>query len=287
MGKVVYEKRDRIGYVTLNRPEALNALDDELNDALWSAWADFNADDSVDVAIVTGAGKAFCSGADLKSFLPKWEHATMLDARKNAARGIGGGITRGQHRITKPIIAAVNGVAIGGGFELALACDIRIASEKAKFGVFEVRQGLHQGDGGIVRLVAIAGVGTALDLTLTGREVSAEEAYRLGLVNKVVPHEELLPTAESWARMILANGQQAIRSAKETILEVIGRPLDDALKIARQIAEAFEAAHERGIVHRDLKPANIKVRDDGTVKVLDFGLAKALDPASGFGLQAG
>jgi len=155
----------------------------------------------------------------------------MLDARKNAARGIGGGITRGQHRITKPIIAAVNGFAIGGGFELALACDIRIASEKAKFGVFEVRHGLHQGDGGIVRLVAIAGVGTALDLTLTGREVSAEEAYRLGLVNKVVPHEELLPTAESWARMILANGQQAIRSAKETILEVIGRPLDDALRL--------------------------------------------------------
>ena len=231
MARVVYEKRDRIGYITLNRPEARNALDDELNDALWEVWADFRADETVDVAIVTGAGKAFCSGADLKTFLPKWEHATMLDARKNAARGIGGGITRGQHRITKPIIAAVNGFAIGGGFELALACDIRIASEKAKFGVFEVRQGLHQGDGGIVRLVAIAGIGTALDLTLTGREVPAKEAYRLGLVNQVVPHEELLPTAESWARTILANAQQAIRSAKETILEIVGRPLDDALRL--------------------------------------------------------
>ena len=231
MSKVLFEKRNRIGYVTLNRPEALNALDDELNDALWDVWADFSSDGSVDVAIVTGAGKAFCSGADLKSFVPKWEHANMLDARKNAARGIGGGITRGQHRITKPVIAAINGYAIGGGFELALACDIRIASEKAKFGVFEVRQGLHQGDGGIVRLVAIAGVGTALDLTLTGREVSAEEAYRLGLVNKVVPHEELLTTAESWAQMILKNGQQAIRSAKETIHDVIGRPLDDALRL--------------------------------------------------------
>jgi len=231
MPNVVYEKRDRIGYVTLNRPEAMNALDDGLNAALWEVWADFDADESVDVAIVTGTGKAFCSGADLKTFLPKWEHANMLEARKNAARGIGGGITRGQHRITKPIIAAVNGFAVGGGFELALACDIRIASEKARFGVFEVRQGLHQGDGGIVRLVAIAGVGTALDLTLTGREVSADEAYRLGLVNKVVPHEELLPTAELWARGILANGQQAIRSAKETILEVIGRSLDDALRL--------------------------------------------------------
>jgi len=231
MANVVYEKRDRIGYVTLNRPEAMNALDDGLNAALWEVWADFDADESVDVAIVTGAGKAFCSGADLKTFLPRWERANMLEARKNAARGIGGGITRGQHRITKPIIAAVNGFAVGGGFELALACDIRIASEKARFGVFEVRQGLHQGDGGIVRLVAIAGVGTALDLTLTGREISAEEAYRLGLVNEVVRHEELLSTAELWARRVLANGQQAIRSAKETILEVIGRPLDDALRL--------------------------------------------------------
>jgi enoyl-CoA hydratase len=229
--KVVYEKRDRIGYVTLNRPETLNALDQELNDGLWDVWADFQTDDSVDVAIVTGAGKAFCSGADLTSFIPKWEHATLLDVRKNVGRGIGGGITRGQHRITKPIIAAINGYAIGGGFELALACDIRIASENAKFGVFEVRRGLHQGDGGIVRLVAIAGLATALDLTLTGREVSAQEAYRLGLVNQVVPHGELMPAAERWAGMILANSQQAIRSAKETILEVIGRPLDDALRL--------------------------------------------------------
>ena len=115
MGKVVYEKRDRIGYVTLNRPEALNAPDDELNDALWEVWADFNADDSVDVAIVTGAGKAFCSGADLKTFIPKWEHATMLDARKNAARGIGGGITRGstgsRSRSSLPSTVSRSGVA--------------------------------------------------------------------------------------------------------------------------------------------------------------------------------
>jgi len=231
MGSVLFEKRNQIGYITLNRPEALNALNDELNDALWDVWGEFNTDNALDVAIVTGTGKAFCSGADLKSFIPRWEHANMLDVRKNVARGIGGGITRGQHRISKPIIAAVNGFAIGGGFELALACDIRVASEKAKFGVFEVRQGLHQGDGGIVRLVAIAGIGTALDLTLTGREVSADEAYRLGLVNKVVSHESLLETAEDYARMILKNSQQAIRSAKETIQEVIGRTLDDALRI--------------------------------------------------------
>jgi len=231
MRKATCEKKNRIAYVTLNRPDALNALDGDLNDELWAIWKDFNEDASVDVAILTGAGKAFCAGADLKSFIPKWEHANMLDARRNAACGIGGGITRGQHRITKPIIAAINGHAIGGGFELALACDIRIASDSAKFGVFEVRQGLHQGDGGLVRLVAIAGVAVALELTLTGREVLADEALRLGLVNKVVPAEQVLSTAEGYANMILGNSQQAIRSAKETVMDIIGRPLDDALRL--------------------------------------------------------
>lgn len=230
-GKTLYEKKNRIAYVTLNRPGALNALDDGMNDELWAIWRDFNDDPAVDVAILTGAGKAFCAGADLKSFIPERERANMLDARRSVARGIGGGLTRGQHRITKPVIAAVNGYATGGGFELALACDIRIASDAARFGVFEVRQGLHQGDGGLVRLVAIAGIAVALELTLTGRELPAEEALRLGLVSQVVPGSELLPAAESCARMILGNSQPAIRSAKETILDLIGRPLDDALRL--------------------------------------------------------
>ena len=223
MNTVNFEKRNRIACITLNRPTALNALDDELNHQLANVWADFSKDDSVDVAILTGEGHAFCGGADLRTFIPKWEQASMLDVRKNTARGVAGGITRGQHRITKPIIAAINGVAIGGGFELALACDIRIASEKAKFGVFEVRHGLHQGDGGIVRLVAIAGIGVALDLTLAGREITAQEASGLAVRLPRGPHEELLPTAEQYAQMIVGNSQQAIRSAKETILEVIGK----------------------------------------------------------------
>lgn len=249
MARVLYEKRKRIGYITLNRPDALNALDDELNSELWAVWEDFAKDESVDVGIITGAGKAFCSGADLKTFIPKWEKGNMLDVRRNIPTGIGGGITRGQHSITKPIIAAINGHAIGGGFEMALACDIRIASEKAKFGVFEVRYGLHQGDGGIVRLVAIAGLAAALELTLTGREVAAEEAYRLHLVTKVVPHENLMEIAEQYASMIMNNSQQAIRSAKETILDVVGRTLDDALRIETLNAYSslgdFSEARER------------------------------------------
>ncbi len=229
--KLHYTKMDRIAYLALNRPDALNALDAELNDELWQAWRDFSEDPAVDVAILSGEGKAFCAGADLKTWIPKWEHATMLDARRNAASGIGGGITRGQHRISKPIIAAIHGHAIGAGFELALACDIRIAAENAKFGVFEVRHGLHQGDGGLVRLVAIAGTAVALDLTLTGRPVDAEEALRLGLVSRVVPADQLLASAQDCAQMILGNSQQAIRSAKETVLDLIGRPLDDALRL--------------------------------------------------------
>ncbi|MCX7170162.1 MAG: enoyl-CoA hydratase-related protein [Proteobacteria bacterium] len=231
MNKVLYEKKGRIAYVTLNRPEALNALDDELNRELWEVWRDFAADAERDVAILTGSGKAFCAGADLKTYIPQWEHANMLDVRHNVAHGLGGGLTRGQHRITKPVICAVNGHAIGGGFELALACDIRIASETAKFGVFEVRYGIHQGDGGLVRLVAVAGTAVALDLTLTGREVLADEALRLGLVNRVVPAGEVMATAEAYAQMILRNGQQAVRSAKETIMDIVGRQLDDALRL--------------------------------------------------------
>jgi len=229
--KTLCEKRNRIAYVTLNRPQALNALDDELNDELGAIWQDFADDPTVDVAILTGAGRAFCAGVDLKTLRAKWENATMLDVRRNASCGIGGGITRGRHRISKPIIAAVNGLAVGGGFELALACDLRVAAETASFGVFEVRHGLHQGDGGLVRLMAIAGTAVALELSLTGRKITADEALRFGLVSRVVPAGEVMAAAETYAGMILANSQRAVRSAKETVLDLAGRPLDDALRL--------------------------------------------------------
>src|SRR5262249_47007178 len=135
------------------------------------------------------------------------------------------------HRITKPIIAAVNGWALAGGFELSLACDIRIASTNARFGSFEIRRGFHHGDGGIVRLMAMVGLSRTLDIVLTGREIGAEEALRMGLVSAVVPPEELIPTAEEYARRIVSYSQVAVRSAKQTIQEVIGRRLDDALQL--------------------------------------------------------
>jgi enoyl-CoA hydratase/carnithine racemase len=231
MPKLLYEKRNRIAYLTLNRPEAKNAIDPELHELLWEAWEDFRDDEALDVAIVTGAGDSFCSGADLKTYIPPWiQDATPRKVRDNVATGLGG-LTRGLHRIYKPTIAAVNGWALAGGLETALACDIRIASERAQFGSFETRRGYHHGDGGIVRLVNVCGAGVALEMLLTAEPIDAERALRCNLVSRVVPHDQLLPAAENLAGKILRNSQTAVRSAKETILDVIGRPLDEQLRI--------------------------------------------------------
>ena len=227
---VLYEKRDRIAYVTLNRPEARNAIDVATHEALWRTWEDFRDDDEVYVAILTGAGEAFCAGADLKTFIPPWMDATPAKVRDNVATGLGG-LTRGLHRIYKPVIAAVNGWALAGGLETALACDIRIASERAMFGSFEARRGYHHGDGGIVRLVNTVGVGIALEMLLTAEPIDAQRALQCNMVSRVVPHDSLMEEAELTARHILRNSQKAVRSAKETILDVIGRPLDDQLRI--------------------------------------------------------
>jgi enoyl-CoA hydratase/carnithine racemase len=230
MPKVLYRKEDRVAYLTLNRPEAKNAIDKEMHALLWHAWEDFRDDDAVDIAILTGTGDAFSAGADLKTYIPPWIGADARRVRDNVATGIAG-ITRGLHRIYKPVIAAVNGWALAGGLELALACDIRVASEQAQFGSFEARRGYHHGDGGIVRLVNTCGVGLALEMLLTAEPISAERALQCNLVARVVPHDSLMDAAEALAATILRNDQAAIRSAKETILDVIGRPLDDQLRL--------------------------------------------------------
>lgn len=231
MSKVLYEKRDRIAYVTINRPEARNAIDPDVHRLMIETWADFRDDEAVDVAILTGAGDdAFCAGADLKTYIPPvMENATPHDIREIVELGLNG-FTRGMHRIYKPIVAAVNGWALAGGLETALACDIRIASERAMFGSFEVRRGFHHGDGGLVRLVNTCGTGIALEMLLTGEPIDARRALQCNLVSKVVPHERLMDEAETVARQILRNSQRAIRSAKQTILDVIGQPLDFQLR---------------------------------------------------------
>ena len=230
MSKVLYEKRDRIAWVTINRPEARNAVDPDVHRLMIETFGDFAEDDSVDVAILTGAGEAFCAGADLKTYIPPIiEQSSPGRIREIVELGFNG-ITRGMHRIPKPIVAAVNGWALAGGLETALACDIRIASERAMFGSFEARRGYHHGDGGIVRLVNSCGVGVASHMLLTAEPVDARQALEWGLVTKVVPHDDLLAEAETVAHQILRNSQRAVRSAKQTILDVIGQPLDAQLR---------------------------------------------------------
>ena len=228
MSKLIYEKRDRIAYLTINRPEARNAVDPDVHRLMIEAWTDFRDDDSVDVAILTGAGEAFCAGADLKTYIPAFMRGEM-DIRGIVETGLNG-FTRGLHRIYKPIIGAINGWALAGGLETAMACDIRIASERAMFGSFEARRGFHHGDGGLARLVNTCGVGVAMQMLLTAEPIDAERALQCNMVNKVVPHEKLMEEAELVARQILRNSQPAVRSAKQTILDVIGQPLDFQLR---------------------------------------------------------
>ena len=231
MSKVLYEKRDRIAYVTINRQEARNAIDPDVHRAMIETWADFRDDDSVDVAILTGAGdEAFSAGADLKTYIPQYlADAGPSDVREIVELGLNG-FTRGMHRIYKPIVGAINGWALAGGLETALACDIRIASDRAMFGSFEARRGFHHGDGGLVRLVNTCGVGVAMQMLLTAEPIDAQQALQCNLVSKVVPHERLMDEAELTARQILRNSQRAVRSAKQTILDVIGQPLDFQLR---------------------------------------------------------
>jgi enoyl-CoA hydratase/carnithine racemase len=225
-----YEKRDRIAFVTLNRPDAKNAIDLAMHDELCRIWRDFRDDDRVDVAILSGIGDAFCAGADLRTWVPaNYVDATPSRVREIVDMGLGG-LTRGLHRIYKPVIAALNGWALAAGLELALACDLRVASERAMLGSFEARRGFHHGDGGIVRLVNTCGVGVAMQLVLTAEPVDAQRALQCNLVTKVVAHERLMEETELVARQILRNSQRAVRSAKETILEIIGKPLDDQLR---------------------------------------------------------
>ena len=232
MPKVLYEKRDEIAYITLNRPEVHNAIDRETDELLFEAWSDFRDDPEVRLAIITGAGdRAFCAGADLKSHVDPWVEGGPGLGRSLLARGFAGGITRGLHRTSKPIIAALNGWVIGGGIELALACDIRIAAENVTFGFFHVRRGMHFADGGIVRLVNTCGVGLAMEFELMGEPVDVQRAREAHLVNRVVAQAELMSAAQDVAAKILRNPRRGVESAKDTILEVIGRPLEDQLRL--------------------------------------------------------
>jgi enoyl-CoA hydratase len=208
---VLYEVNNHIALITVNRPEALNALNTEVLQELDQAVSRAEADSDVYVAVITGAGKAFVAGADISQ---------MKDFGAVEAKAFGEYGNRVFARIesmSKPVIAAVNGFALGGGCELCMACDIRIAGTKAKFGQPEVGLGITPGFGGTQRLPRIVGASKAKELIFTAETIGAEEALRIGLVSKVVPDEELMDTVMEMAAKIARNAQIAVRQSKDAI----------------------------------------------------------------------
>lgn len=213
MGKyMVLERDEEIGIILINRPEVLNALDAAGWEELRVNLAECENDPSIRVVIVTGAGeKAFVAGANIKAMTERSMIATL--------EGQVSGILKGIAKMSKPVIAAVNGFAFGGGCELAMACDVRIASENAKLGQTEINVGILPGGGGTQRLTRLVGVGKALEMILTGAVVSAQEAKEIGLVNKVVPLESLMDEAKKMAKKMSSKSPITLRLAKIAILD--------------------------------------------------------------------
>ena len=223
--------KDGVATLSVNRPEKLNALDDRVVDQLHQAARFLEADELVRGIILTGAGaKAFVAGADIGNLATQG----VLEGRRRALRGQA--MLRAFETMGKPVLAAVNGYALGGGCELAMACHIRIASENARFGQPEVKLGITPGYGGTQRLPRIVGKGNALHLLLTGEQIDAAEALRIGLVSKVVPAEHLLAEADTMMRTILANGPLAVKLVMEAVDRGLEMTLEQGLALE---ADAF------------------------------------------------
>jgi E-phenylitaconyl-CoA hydratase len=211
MSSLIFEKKGRIAIITLNRPEAMNSLDPELQQQLAAAWEEFTENPDLWVAILTGAGnKAFCTGADLKKTMPpKESFAQQLLGRSDGINAITPSLKQ-----WKPIICAVNGYAIGGGLELALACDLIIGSDNSQYGLSEVRVGSIPGAGGTQRLPRRIPYQAAMKMLLTGKRIDAQEAYKLGLITELVPQDQLLEAAEKLALEICENAPLSVRAVK-------------------------------------------------------------------------
>ena len=228
---VLYEKRDRVAYITLNRPEVLNAFNRAMHQALRAVWEDFREDNDVWAAVITGAGdRAFSAGQDVKE---------IGERRAEGARHsfwetwFGGDLQEGLE-VWKPIVAAVNGYCLGEGMTLILACDLRIASERASFGFPEVSLGMPT-IVGAVRAPRVVGLGNALELLLVGDRVDARRALEMGLVQRVVPHERLSAEAESLARRLCRNGPLAMRCTKEAAVRSLDMPFTEAVRMGEAL----------------------------------------------------
>ncbi len=224
-----YQKEGRIAIFTLNRPEALNAMNPESLQELSRALIDFKDDDGLWVGIITGAGeRAFCAGADVRTMLPQFKQTRGQPwaGPPTILRGL---------ELWKPLIAAVNGFALGGGLEIALACDLRIASENASFGLPEVTLGLIPGWGGTQRLPRLIPRAKAAEMLFTGRTIDAQEAYRIGLVNKIVPLAQLMTAAKEMAEMVCRPAPLAVRAAKQAMIQGLSLSLGNGLELEKTL----------------------------------------------------
>jgi enoyl-CoA hydratase len=238
-GVVVHEVRGRAMLITINRPDKRNALDRQVRSEFLDAIAAARANDAVRAIVVTGAGdKAFVAGADISEFE---ERTTVEQWRVMKSPTIFDAI----ERCPTPVIAAVNGFCLGGGMELALSCDIRIASASARFGQPEVNLGIIPGGGGTQRLPRIVGLGAALKMILTGEMIGADEALRLGLVNEVLDPSALLDRALALAETIAAKSPVAVAAAKEATRAALNLPLDDGLKLETALFQLCFASDDR------------------------------------------
>lgn len=235
---VIVEKKGSVGVLTMNRPEAMNALSRDLRDRFSAAFADFQADEAIRVVIVTGSGKAFCAGFDLKEMASGGD-ASAAETQENV-------MASAMSEFDGPIIAAVNGFAITGGFEIALACDMIIASENAKFADTHARVGILPGWGLSQRLPRLIGLARAKELSFTGNSIDAQQAYDWGLVNRVVPTDQLLPVCEQLATDMASCVAPVLTGYKQLIDRGYSMPLDEALAyeaaIGMESAKAASAA---------------------------------------------
>ena len=239
MSKVLYDVRDNVARITINRPEAMNAMDPEVYAELSKAWIDVRDNPDVWVAIVTGAGeKAFTAGADLKTMIPRARaRADFFLTQSNMI------LNRGLE-VWKPVIAAVNGYCLAGGVTLLFATDIRIAAEHAVFEISEVKRAILPGNGGTQRALRQLPYAIAMEMLLLGRRLTAAEALQYGLINKVVPMKELMTTADETARRLCENGPLALRAVKELAIRSQSVPLEHGLRLEESFQEFLRTTED-------------------------------------------
>jgi enoyl-CoA hydratase/carnithine racemase len=237
---ILYAVEEHVATITLNRPDVHNAQNDTLRRELHQVFSALTTDDDVTVIVITGAGeRAFSAGADIREFVEPASPTQLRERRKRIEyRSV-------MDRCSQPIIAAINGFALGGGLELALACDIRIAAENATLGLTEINLAIIPGGGGTQRLPRLIGRGKALEMILTGARIPASEALELGIVERVVPAGEALEAAAELARTIAAKAPIALRYAKEAVVKGLGMSLEDGLRLEGDLSTLLRTTEDR------------------------------------------